>query len=102
MSINLGTNTAPAIRRSDLIRIVEAASIGLTESSREKWLQVARITRAFATGWFHCDGVGCIARQAKRPNQAFHEHFDALMRHELALNWQYPAICVEVLDDAAL
>jgi hypothetical protein len=67
------------ITRDDLVRIVDDASRGLTESTRSKLLAVAETTDAVAVGWFHCEGVGCPARQARRRNQTFQQRFDTKM-----------------------
>lgn len=67
------------IERDELLRIVDEASEGLTPSTREKYAAVARTTEAVTVGRFHCDGVGCPARQARRHNQRFQEAFDLAM-----------------------
>lgn len=70
------------ITRDELVEIVEqsiASSERCAQSTREKLLDVAHTTDKFAAGWFHCDGVGCIARQARRRNQGFQTAFDHAM-----------------------
>jgi hypothetical protein len=65
------------IERSELVRIVDEASQGITSSTRQKLLDVAETTNAVAAGWFHCEGVGCPIRQAgRRTNQKFQTAFD--------------------------
>lgn len=71
--------TSNFIDRDDLIGVVAIASYGLTESTRAKLLKVAETTNAVAVGWFHCDGVDCPARQARRHNQRFQTAFDREM-----------------------
>ncbi len=72
------------IERADLVRIVDEASAqGCAQSTRTKLLGVAETTQAVAVGWFHCDGVGCPARQARRQNQAFQQAFDNAMAAHL-------------------
>jgi hypothetical protein len=90
--------TNPVIRRADLIRIVTDASTGLAESTILKYLRTAETTTAVAVGWFHCNGVGCLARQAKRPSQVFQERYDTLMAEHLDLGGPFPMVCVEVTD----
>lgn len=85
-----------SIKREDLVQIVKDASVGLADSTILKYLHVAETTDAFAAGWFHCDGVGCIAQQAKHPNQVFHKRFDTLMAQFLDLGEPYPMVRVEV------
>jgi len=68
-----------AISRDDLIRVVDEASEGCAESTRAKLRTVAETTDAVAVGWFHCNGYGCPARQARRPNQRFQQAFDTAM-----------------------
>lgn len=70
------------IDRDVLVGIVEDAieeAERCAPSTREKFIEVAKTTDKFAAGWFHCDGVGCIARQARRPNQGFQTAFDHSM-----------------------
>lgn len=77
------SDAAPAIRtmpRADLVALVEAASAeGCAESTRAKLIEVARTTDAVAANWFHCDGVGCVGRQAGRKNQTFQTAYDKAM-----------------------
>lgn len=69
----------PRIERTELVRVVDRASQGITESTRAKLRAVAESTDAVAVGWFHCEGVTCPARQAGRHNQRFQEAFDLAM-----------------------
>lgn len=71
--------TTLSISRSDLIEVVDYAATGITPSTRAKLLEVAKTTEAVAVGWWHCDGVNCPARQARRKNQGFQEAFDRAM-----------------------
>lgn len=67
------------IERLDLVHIVDEATRDLTESTRQKMLAAALATDAVAVGWWHCDGVRCLAEQARRKNQTFQERFDRAM-----------------------
>jgi hypothetical protein len=68
------------IERAELVRIIDEASAGVcAESTREKLRRVAETTGVLAVGWFHCDGVQCPARQARRTNQRFQSAFDTAM-----------------------
>jgi hypothetical protein len=67
------------IERAELVRIIDAASEGCTESTRVKLHAVAETTDAVAVGWFHCCGYLCPAMQASRRNQRFQEAFDLAM-----------------------
>lgn len=69
-----------SITRRELADIVEQASevIG-SERSRERLRRVVRETDAVAVGWFHCDGIGCPARQASYHHMTFQGQFDRLM-----------------------
>jgi hypothetical protein len=98
---------AEFIERAELRRIVNRASIGCAPSTREKLRSVAQTTDAVAVGWFHCNGVGCPARQARRPNQRFQEAFDLAMFEHFGLvdhkdDMQRFAFVVEVRDRLAL
>jgi hypothetical protein len=86
------------IKRAELIAVVKIASLGLTPSSREKYLRVAESMTAVAVGWFHCEGANCPARQAKRHNTAFQERFDKAMWRLLGLD-PGDTVRVEVEDD---
>jgi hypothetical protein len=67
------------IQRDDLVRIIDAASEGCKNSTRAKLRAVAETTDAVTVGWFHCSGVGCPSRQARRHNQVFQAAFDRAM-----------------------
>jgi hypothetical protein len=68
------------IERDELVRIVtEASATGCAERTRRKLIAVAETTDAVAFGWFHCDGVGCPARQARVHNQTFQKAYDEAM-----------------------
>lgn len=67
------------LKRTDLVRVVDEATQGLTASTRAKLLAVAESTDAVAVGWFFCGTVDCPARQARRRNQAFMTAFDKAM-----------------------
>jgi hypothetical protein len=67
------------ISRTELMETLWDTSVGCAMSTREKLQAVALRTDAIAVGWFHCDGVNCPARQARRPNQKFQEAFDRAM-----------------------
>lgn len=70
---------ATDIPRQEFIGIMDAATVGITPSTRSKLMAVARGTQAVAVGWFHCNGVMCPARQAGRHNQTFQLAFDRAM-----------------------
>lgn len=82
------------IPREELVRIIEEASIGCADSTRAKLRVVARTTGAVAVGWFHCDGVACPARQARRANQTFQREFDQAMyeRFGVSFNNERPLV----------
>lgn len=82
---------AEIIDRDELIRMVDVASEGITESTRVKLLAVAETAGAVAVGWFHCDGVRCPARQAGRRNQAFQTRFDEAMAARFGREWDHEA-----------
>lgn len=67
------------IERREFLQMMEAATEGITASTRAKLRSVAESTDAVAIGWWHCDGVSCLARQAARHNQRFQEAFDRAM-----------------------
>lgn len=75
------------IARDDLVVIVDKAADGVADSTREKLVAVARTTDAVAVGWFHCDGVSCPARQARRQNRRFQEAFDRAMYDHFGLEY---------------
>jgi hypothetical protein len=85
-------STTETIARGDLIDIVDAATYGLTASTRAKLLAVAQTTEAVAVGWFHCNGVTCPARQARRRNQDFQTAFDRRMAARFGREWDDEAI----------
>lgn len=64
------------ITRDELVEIVDRAAEGITASTRARLLKVAETTDAVAAGWWHCDGVGCVSRQARRKNQTFQMAYD--------------------------
>lgn len=75
------------IERSELVRIVDEASRGITASTREKLLAVAETTPAVTAGWFHCEGVGCPIRQAgRRSNQKFQTAYDFAMAQRFEID----------------
>ncbi len=80
-------SASPTITRVALIEVVDRAAQGLTPSTREKLVGVARTTGAVAVGWFHCHGVKCPASQARRRNQAFQEAFDRAMAERFGRYW---------------
>jgi len=70
------------ISRADLLRIVEKAAQDISPRTRDRLIAVAQTTEAVAAGWWHCEGVGCPARQAHVRNQKFQERYDLMMaRH---------------------
>lgn len=73
--------TAPTltITRADLVALIDDAATGCAESTRTKLRAVAETTEAVAAGWWHCDGVSCPSRQARRKNQTFQERYDRAM-----------------------
>lgn len=81
------TSSVESIPRSELVRIVDEASAGITESTRAKLRAVAETTDALAVGWFHCDGARCPARQAGRHNQEFQTAFDRAMAERFGRDW---------------
>lgn len=77
-----------SIERAALVEIVDtAASEGCAASTREKLLAVAETTGAVAVGWFHCDGIGCPTRQARRRSQPFQTAFDRAMAERFGRAW---------------
>lgn len=97
------------IGRSELLEILWRASVGCAMSTREKLRAVGLRTDAVAVGWFHCDGVNCPARQARRHNQGFQEAFDRAMAARFGREWNeadeytppVEPFAVRVIDDEA-
>lgn len=77
------------ISRLDLMETVGRvlANIECADSTKEKLFAVAEMTDAVAVGWWHCDGVSCPARQARRKNQAFQTGFDRAMAERFGRDW---------------
>jgi hypothetical protein len=99
---NVHQSSKAQIGRTEFVRIVEQTTEGLTESTRAKLLDVAQGTPAVVVGWFHCDGVTCPARQARRSNQRFQEAFDRAMFEHFGREFKEGgrfAFVVEVRDD---
>lgn len=75
------SSSSYTITRDELVQIIDRASEGCAESTRRKLRAIAETTEAVTAGWFHCDGVGCPARQAlgRRTNQRFQQAYDVAM-----------------------
>lgn len=76
-----------SIDRAELVRMVDAASEGCTESTREKLRVAVSSVDRVAVGWFHCEGAACPTRLARRPNQKFQEAFDRAMAVRYGFEW---------------
>lgn len=76
------------IPRGELVELVARASEGCAQSTRDKLIAVAETTDAVAAGWWHCDGVSCVSRQAGRRNQTFQMAYDKAIaeRYDLAFD----------------
>lgn len=73
-------NSDHTISRAELVRVIDEASEGITESTRNKLLALAEVTDAVAVGGFHHSGVNCPIHQVgRRGNQTFQEEFDRAM-----------------------
>lgn len=88
----------PTITRDELVGIVDLASAGITESTREKLLKVAQTTPAVAVNWWHHDGVSCLARQAGRRNQRFQSEFDQTMARRFGRDAMGESFAVDVIE----